>query len=166
MATNIYRKIKDLPGSESLRHGRVSEPGRPYLVTTVTVERTSFFSDPINGRIVAREIARLDHGGYIQFLAFVVMPDHLHWLFVLGDKLSLSEVVAYLKGRSAHELNHHLQREGAVWQKSFHDHALRKDEDIKQIARYLVANPLRAGLVEKLNDYPLWDAIWVVPDRG
>ena len=38
---------------------------------------------------------------------------------------------------------------------------LRKEEDILEIARYIVANPLRAGLVKKLNDYPLWDAIWV-----
>ena len=30
-----------------------------------------------------------------------------------------------------------------------------------KLARYVVANPLRAGLVEKLGDYPLWDAVWV-----
>jgi putative transposase len=48
-----------------------------------------------------------------------------------------------------------------LWQRGFHDHAIRKDEDIKRIARYIVANPLRAGLVEKIEDYPLWDAIWL-----
>ncbi len=30
-----------------------------------------------------------------------------------------------------------------------------------KMARYVVANPLRAGLVERIGDYPLWDAIWV-----
>jgi putative transposase len=29
------------------------------------------------------------------------------------------------------------------------------------IARYIVANPLRAGLVERLGDYPHWDAVWL-----
>jgi hypothetical protein len=29
------------------------------------------------------------------------------------------------------------------------------------MARYVVANPLRAGLVKRLGDYPLWDAIWL-----
>jgi hypothetical protein len=38
---------------------------------------------------------------------------------------------------------------------------LRKDEDLQTVARYIVANPLRAGLVEKIGDYPLWDAIWL-----
>jgi hypothetical protein len=28
-------------------------------------------------------------------------------------------------------------------------------------ARYIVANPLRAGLTRRLGDYPLWDAIWL-----
>ena len=42
-----------------------------------------------------------------------------------------------------------------------YDHALRKDEDVKKIARYIIANPLRAGLVEKIEDYPYWDAVWL-----
>ncbi|BAU72594.1 Transposase [Metapseudomonas furukawaii] len=52
-------------------------------------------------------------------------------------------------------------RSGRLWQKGFHDHALRSDEDVKTVARYVVANPLRAGLVERLADYPFWNAIWL-----
>jgi REP element-mobilizing transposase RayT len=46
-------------------------------------------------------------------------------------------------------------------QRAFYDHALRQDEDVQGVARYIVANPLRAGLVENIGDYPLWDAIWL-----
>lgn len=52
-------------------------------------------------------------------------------------------------------------RKISLWQNGFHDRALKREEDLVKIARYVVANPLRAGLVEKLGDYPLWDAIWV-----
>ncbi len=45
--------------------------------------------------------------------------------------------------------------------KTFHDRAMRKEEDLKAAARYIVANPLRAGLVERCGDYPLWDAVWL-----
>ncbi|MGH8412134.1 MAG: REP-associated tyrosine transposase, partial [Pseudomonas sp.] len=38
---------------------------------------------------------------------------------------------------------------------------IRRDEDLPAVARYIVANPLRAGLVEKIGDYPLWDAVWL-----
>ncbi len=48
-----------------------------------------------------------------------------------------------------------------VWQKGYHDRAVRREEDLRHIARYIVANPLRAGLVRKVGDYPLWDAIWL-----
>jgi hypothetical protein len=49
----------------------------------------------------------------------------------------------------------------SLWQKSFYDHGLRSEEDLKGIARYIVANPLRAGLVEHIGEYPHWDAIWL-----
>jgi len=64
-------------------------------------------------------------------------------------------VVRSVKSVSAHRLG------GALWQRGFHDHALRRDEDIEDIARYIVANPLRAGLVRHIGDYPHWDAIWI-----
>jgi len=47
-----------------------------------------------------------------------------------------------------------------MWQDGFHDHAIRKEEDLADIARYVVANPLRAGLVRRIGDYSLWDSIW------
>jgi len=48
-----------------------------------------------------------------------------------------------------------------LWQKGYFDRALRREEDLKAMARYIVANPLRAGLVEHIGQYPLWDAIWL-----
>ncbi len=41
------------------------------------------------------------------------------------------------------------------WQRSFYDHALRTDEDLVHTARYVLANPVRAGLVHDFRDYPL-----------
>jgi len=94
-------------------------------------------------------------------LAFVVMPDHFHWLFALGDGNQLAPLVKSVKSFSARRINLILGDSGRVWQPGFHDHALRRDEDVAQVARYVVANPLRAGLVERLGDYPLWDAAFL-----
>jgi len=38
---------------------------------------------------------------------------------------------------------------------------MRKEEDLQALARYIVANPLRAGLVKRVGDYPHWDAMWL-----
>ena len=89
------------------------------------------------------------------------MPDHLHVVLQLGDHSGLSEVVNRIKAGTGRALNKHLNRTGPVWQRSYHDHLLRKEEDLRTVARYVVMNPLRAGLVKRLADYPHWDAMWL-----
>ena len=143
------------PHASALRRGRHSESGRIYLVTTVTLERKPVFRDLSSARLVIRALAHEQAMERAWTLAYVLMPDHLHWLMELGDDRSLSGVVRAVKAVSAHRLG------GAVWQKGFHDHALRCEEDLQDVARYVVANPLLAGLVERLGDYPHWDAVWV-----
>ena len=88
------------------------------------------------------------------------MPDHLHWLVVIGD-MPLQTLAQRVKSRSAIAINKARLRHGKLWQKGFHDRALRREDDLQSVARYIVANPLRAGLVKRLGDYPLWDAIWL-----
>ena len=144
-----------------LRIGRYSEPYRAYFVTTTLNQRKRYFSDFYCARLVVNEMRILHEAGDINSFAWVVMPDHIHWLFQLTEQKTLSEVMKYFKARSARKVNHYLQREGTLWQKAFYDHAIRKDEDIKAIARYIVANPLKAKLVNRIGDYPLWDAIYL-----
>lgn len=90
----------------------------------------------------------------------MVMPDHLHWLFELQAR-DLSAVVASVKRFSARNVNDLLGISGALWQPGFHDHALRREEELRNVARYVVMNPVRAGLVRSVRDYPLWDAAWL-----
>jgi len=147
---------------DDLRKGRFNEHWQAYFMTTVLAEREKcYFGDFYCARFVVAEMRALHESGAVNSLAWVVMPDHVHWLFQLGDMLSLSSAVKQLKGRSAYRVNGYLNRRGSLWQKAFYDHAVRKEEDIRQIARYIVANPLRAGLVDHIGDYPHWDAAWL-----
>jgi REP element-mobilizing transposase RayT len=70
-------------------------------------------------------------------------------------------LVNRIKSASAREVNRLLKRSGAIWDVGFHDRALRRDEDVKVVARYIIANPIRAGLVKQVGDYPLWNVIWL-----
>ena len=99
--------------------------------------------------------------GDTQMLAWVLMPDHVHWLLQLGDKDALSTVVSRLKSASSRRVNEVIRQKGTIWQKSFHDHAVRAGEDVRTIARYMIANPIRAGLVDNVRDYPFWNTIWL-----
>lgn len=146
--------------SHSLRLGRYSEAGRSYLLTTVTHHRLPLFNDLRNGRLLVHEMRRCEQEGLVDSLAWVVMPDHLHWLLTLNSG-TLGQMMKRLKARSSLALKRRQSSSGSIWQPGFHDHALHRDEDLQAAARYIVANPLRAGLVKRIGDYPLWDAIWL-----
>ncbi len=137
-----------------LRKGRFSQAGGVYHITTVTKNRMPYFALLENGRKVVRELIRLQAEGRAETLCYVVMPDHLHWLMVLHEG-TLPSVMQLLKGRAARAMG------CLLWQANYFDHAVHKDEDIRKMARYIVANPLRASLVERLGDYSLWDAAWL-----
>jgi putative transposase len=144
-----------------LRKGRRSMLGQVYLVTTVTLQRRAYFSGLTEARTLINTLKRAHERGPCSSLAFVVMPDHLHWLVVLTSP-SLPQLIKSVKSESARRMNLLHGVEGRpVWQRGFHDHALRRDEDLRAAARYLIANPLRAGLARRIGDYPHWDAIWL-----
>lgn len=89
------------------------------------------------------------------------MPDHLHWLVQLDEVLGLADLARRFKSVSALRINRRLGRSGPIWKPGYYDHLIRDDENLRDAARYIVANPLRAGLVERLGEYPLWDAVWL-----
>lgn len=146
--------------SGSLRRGRVSISGQVYLVTTVTFGRARLFNDWRLGRLMVAELRHAQDLGLVHSLAWVVMPDHLHWMFELRSG-TLTQLMRRVKSRSAIALNRAIGGQGRLWQEGFHDKALRKEEELLNTARYIVANPLRAGLVRSVRNYPLWDTVWL-----
>ena len=143
------------PHGKNLRKGRVSLPNQAYLVTIITASRQPVFTSFIAARVAVRCFHDKDVVRQAQTLAFVVMPDHVHWLLQLEEEGSLSEIVRVYKAKVS------LILQQRIWQRGFHDHALRDDEDLHDIARYIVANPLRSGLAKSIGEYPHWDAIWL-----
>jgi putative transposase len=153
-------------GHAQLRRGRLSEAGRVYLITFVTADRQPMFVDWSAALAVVRasRSTRIWHRSNL--LCWVLMPDHWHGLVELGDRDSVASVVNRLKCNTARAVNALRDRRGHVWAKGFHDHALRADEAVREASRYLIRNPVRAGLVERVGHYPFWDAIWLDRVRG
>ena len=147
--------------TRNLRKGRQSVPTQTYLITTSTRARHPVFLDFQAGRIVVRTLKWCDERQLSTTLAFVVMPDHLHWLFILQENRTLSDLIGSVKKYTGLTVNRKLGRQGSLWQHGFHDHLVRSDESLMKLARYVVANPVRAGLVRSVAEYPLWDAAWI-----
>ena len=157
---------RQLAHGKNLRKGRFSEKNRIYLVTSCCHARRQLFTCLEFALIAIEEINLQETMGDCTNLAYVVMPDHIHWLVQLGGGRSLAKIMNSLKGRSARQINSLQVRGRKVWQNGFHDHALRREEDLQSAANYLIHNPVRAGLVQRPDQYPFWGSIWHGGARG
>jgi putative transposase len=146
--------------SPRLITGRNSQLGAYYVVTTVIANRRPLFRQCRLADAAAMEIARCQKEERVVSLAWVVMPDHIHWLFELKQG-SLSRCLQAFKSRLARAMNAEMLGSGSIWQPGFYDDRIREDEDLLEKARYLVANPIRSGLVSRIEDYPHWWCQWV-----
>lgn len=80
------------------------------------------------------------------------MPYHWHALITLTGDEPLGRVVAGMKGKTVMALAS--ERRHLIWKRAFHDHALRRDQDVLTVYRYIINNPVRAGLVQVPSAWP------------
>lgn len=141
-------------GQVNLRRGRCSSAGNYYHITSVTQNRMTVFSSIGNARYLIKALQMSDKQGHTDTKTFCVMPDHFHWLFELkpGD---LSQAVSRVKAGFSRVSGL------KIWQDGFYDRGIRDDESLINVSRYIVANPLRAGLVDSVGDYSFWDSVWL-----
>jgi putative transposase len=150
----------ELARSHRLRIGRQSESGRLYLVTFTTYRRQRWFCNWEDARCVSRCVDAADTWPSARVLCWTLMPDHWHGLLELGDE-PLSQAVARAKAIASRQWHRERGRSGKLWAPGFHDHGLRRKEDVLPTARYIVANPVRAGLTKRVGSYPYWNSIWL-----
>jgi len=137
--------------SERLHLARVSAKGAVYFVTFVTAQRAPWLGSPKAAEAVLGAIRNWHQEGDGAVLAVTVMPDHLHVLFTLGDRLDVGRCVSRWKtaGRRASGY-------AGEWQRDFWERRVRDDESPEDYARYILLNPYRAGLAGRGQAWPWW----------
>jgi putative transposase len=140
-----------------------SVPGQTYVLTVATLYRRPVFRDDEAARAVCRIHIAAWPWRDASLLAWVLMPDHWHGLVTLGERDSLSTLVGRFKALTSRAVEDRHRVNGWLWGRGFNDRVLHAGDDPVAIARYLVANPLRAGLVSRLGDYAYWNAAWLQP---
>src|ERR1700749_4374080 len=83
---------------------------------------------------------------------YVIMPDHLHFFVRGNEDLNFAQWVNELKRAISVPLGATKKR--PLWQPGFFDHILRNDESYTQKWKYVRENPVRAGLVPRVDDWP------------
>ena len=147
-------------GHRALRRGRHSVPGGVYAITVVCAARARRF---VPGPIASAVASTLENPllwGQAVPLCWVLMPDHVHLLVELGRDRSLGRLLQRVKSVTSTVARRVDVHEPRLWAPAYHDRALRAEDDRRAVARYLLDNPVRAGLVERVQAYPYWYCAW------
>jgi REP element-mobilizing transposase RayT len=90
---------------------------------------------------------------HYQLGPFAIMANHVHVLLL--PLISPSKLLQSLKGFTAREANRLLGRTGEpFWKRESYDHWVRDENEWNRIARYIEKNPVKAGLVAQMEEYP------------
>jgi len=128
--------------------------GHCFSVILATAKRARIFTE---AKAVQTCLSALKHAATryeAKVYAYCFMPDHLHLLGDTPDSVDFIGFIRYFKQLSAHPLSHSSQTARRLWQTRFYDHALRSEESVEAVARYVLDNPVRAGMVADAADYP------------
>ena len=126
-----------------------------YFLTICTDLRVPHFTDAEHVAIAVRHFLQTAARQRIAIIVYCVMDDHVHLLVDgLDDGAELLPFVKLAKQGSGYEFK---RRTGTrLWQDGYYDHLLRDEERTEDVVFYIIANPVRKGLVKDVMDYPFW----------
>ena len=123
-----------------------------YLVTINASGHSAPFADAPAASEVAAQISPCFALNRFEVVAYCVMPDHAHLLLEgTSADADLLEAVRLWKQRTGYAWRR--STGGRLWQPGFHDRILREEDDTRLVVRYVLQNPVRAGLVTNIRDY-------------
>lgn len=93
--------------------------------------------------IIRQVLTEMEQDHAIQLRAGVVMPDHVHLLFILGERLTFSQVIGRFKAKTRHLIF----QCGLIWQQNVFEHRMRPDESVLPVLHYMFMNPYRQEII-------------------
>jgi putative transposase len=124
-----------------------------YFLTFCTFERRPYFRSSEAAEIVVRHVRRTAIAQRFAVLAYCLMPDHVH-LLVEGTHQD-SDLQKFVKiAKQSSGQMYAAWMENRLWNEGYLDRVLGQDTDVREVARYIIWNPVRAGLVATPAEYP------------
>ena len=125
----------------------------------------TWLSDPAVAGIVAGTLHHLN-GNLYDLDTYCIMRNHGHLVMTPleqtpGQYVALARIMHSLKRYTAWQANQHLGRSGRFWQHESYDHVVRDEAELNRIRRYVLNNPVKAGLVSTAEEWPWSYAAWL-----
>ncbi|MDZ4277654.1 MAG: transposase [Dehalococcoidia bacterium] len=141
-------------------------------MTATTEGRRPWFRRADVAAHCAEQLKSACAAGGFGLTAYCFMPDHVHFLVLNEREGDLVRFMHRFKQRTGWWFRNRYLAGGlkasptdarpSLWQKSYYDHLLRRGEDVAEVVRYILENPVRAGLAATAEEYPYaWSAFGV-----
>ena len=130
-----------------------------YFITISTHQKYTWFNLYPKLCDTAVQIMRESSNALeIKIFAWCIMPDHIHFLI---QGIRPIEFIRRFKGKMT-PFARAIDPSNRLWQRSFFDHALRKEESLFDVACYIWENPVRANIVANPDEF-LWSGseVWL-----
>jgi putative transposase len=95
-------------------------------------------------------------GQRLVLISSIVMPNHVHALYVQNSEFPLEKLILSWKTFSARNINKLLGRSGNLWQRDYFDRLVRDEQHFRNCVRYIRRNPEKAGLTK--GEYILYES--------
>ena len=127
---------------------------RIYSFTICAFRKSSPFVNEELNETVLRLLKNKSAEMRCRVFTYCLMPDHLHFLVSpRSDGVSVLDFIDRFKGGSTNVSWQHGWK-GKLWEPRYYDRIVRKNEDLLQLAAYMLNNPVRKGLVGSKEDWP------------
>jgi len=135
-----------------------------YSLTFCTDARRNLFADRDVVELVVQQLLRAANEQKFAVIAYCFMPDHLHLLIEgISDDSDGKRFIKAFKQYSGYY--YAKTRPGTLWQRYGFEHVLRDDEATVEVVKYILRNPVRAGLAASVEEYPfVGSLVYVLKD--
>jgi putative transposase len=132
----------------------IVNPMRTFFVTTKASMGRRILQSERNASLLIDVLRSLVAEQQFKLLDFVVKPDHLHALLTVQDGMTAEKAMELIKGRFSRRLKQEAGYLGEVWQRGFTEVQIMNSESLDEHRRCIAENPLKARLVESVDQYP------------
>ena len=124
-----------------------------YFLTFCTKEREDTFEDDAGVELVLAQFLRAAGRYRFEVIAYCFMPDHVH--LIVAGKDDQSDCLASIKAAKQYSGYYFAQSHGrTLWQRYGFERVLRDDRELWTTVAYILANPVRGGIVDHPTEYP------------
>ena len=131
---------------------RIEFPGALYHVTSRGNARAPIFFGNSDQRLLLDMLGQVVVGSHWLCHAYCLMPNHYH-LLIETPEANLSRGMRQLNGLYTQRFNRRHDRVGHVFQGRFKGILVERESHLLELARYVVLNPVRAGMIEAPEEY-------------